>query len=227
MTTRSATSAAVLALLALFGLGALALPPALSAQEPPDTPEEPFFDREVRFGFRLGAFDMLNSADSYDAVYGDPLPLVGGQVEWRFRPRFLFGLSASYGEVDGERAFPSDPPIPLGIDTTLTYLPVHVTTSWRLDRPEERAGEWALWLGAGPTFLKWEDDSGLGETVDGTELGGHVALSLRRLGEGWIFGGELLWSTVPNAAGEGAFTKLYDEDDMGGASLTFLALRRF
>lgn len=221
--------ATVLAVL-LLSLGALALPPALAAQgEPTEStaPGEPFFEREVRFGFRLGAFDMLNSADSYDAVYGDPLPLVGGQFEWRFRPRFLFGLSASYGEVDGERVFPADPPVPLGIDTTLTYIPVHVTTSWRLDRPEERAGEWALWLGAGPTFLKWDDDSGLGETADGTELGGHVALSLRRLGEGWIFGGELLWSTIPNAAGEGGITELYDEDDMGGASLTFLALKRF
>lgn len=214
------------ALAAVLVVGALVLPPA-AAQAPPAEAGEPSFAREMRAGFRFGAFDMLNSSDSYDAVYGDPLPLPGVQVEWLLRPRLLFGVSASYGEVDGERVFPSDPPVSLGIDTTLTYLPVHVTTSWRADRPAGRDGEWAFWIGAGPTFLKWEDDGGLGETTDGTELGGHVAASLRRVGARWIFGGELLWSTVPNAAGEAGITKLYDEDDMGGASLTLLALRRF
>jgi hypothetical protein len=165
---------------------------------------------------------MVNSPDSYDAVFGDPMPLLGGQLEWQLRPRWLLVLTLDYGEVDGERVLPADPPIGTGIDETLTYIPLHLSAAWRADR----GGDWALHLGAGPSFLSWEDDAGI-SSADGTEVGGHLLVALQRLRPRWIFGGELRWSTFPDAVGDAGIAEFYGEDDLGGLSLHFVALRRF
>lgn len=179
-------------------------------------------DRELRAGFRLGAFEMVNSPDSYDAVYGDPMPLVGGHLEGRVWRRLFLEASLDFGQVDGERALPG-----LGIDTTLTYVPLHLAASWRLDRPD-RGGPWETRAGIGPSFLWWEDDGGI-SSADGTDVGANVVLSVLRLREHWLFGGELRWSTFPDAVGgSGAtVTNRFDEDDLGGLAVSFLALRRF
>ena len=209
---------AVAVLLALAAAG------AAGAQPPPEPVAEERPSRELRAGLRLGAFEMVNSPDSYDAVFGEPMPLLGAQLEWQLRPRWLLVLALDYGEVDGERVLPADAPIGTGIEETLTYVPLHLSAAWRADR----GGDWALHLGAGPSLLSWEDDAGI-SSADGTEVGGHLLVSLQRLRPRWILGGELRWSTFPDAVegGRATVTELYGEDDLGGLSLHFLALRRF
>lgn len=182
-------------------------------------------------GVRGGLFDMTNSADAYDAVYGDLMPRIGGQLEldrWR---RLRFALTLDYGQVDGERVLLTDPPRGSGVDAELTMLPVHLTAAWRL-RPFSR---WDWYLGAGPSLLDWEDESA-GESSSGTDFGGSVVLGLRRQPRapavgarplGWQLGGELRWSTFPDALPDGGVAGFFDEDDPGGLSLTFVALRRF
>jgi hypothetical protein len=177
---------------------------------------------DLRLGFRLGAFEMVNSPDSYDAVYGDPMPLLGVHLEGRVWRRLFLQASLDYGQVDGERVLPG-----VGIDTTLTYIPLHTAASWRLDRPDQ-GGPWEIRAGLGPSFLSWEDDGGVA-SADGTEVGGNVVLSVLRLGQRWHFGGEVRWSTFPDAVGGDGptVTNLFDEDDLGGLSVSFLALRGF
>ena len=211
------TFAAAAVLIALVAAG----PAAAQPPEPPSGERPP---RELRAGLRLGAFEMINSPDSYDAAFGDPIPLLGGHLEWQVLPRWLLVLTLDYGQVDGERVLPADPPIRTGIDETLTYIPLHLSAAWRLDR----GGDWALHLGGGPSLLSWEDDAGI-SSADGTEVGGHFLVSLRRLRPRWIFGGELRWSTFPDAVEDGGatLTEFYDEDDLGGLSLHLVALRRF
>jgi hypothetical protein len=183
--------------------------------------------RDFRLGFRLGAFEMVNSPDSYDAVYGDPMPLLGVHLEGRVWRRLFLQASLDYGQVDGERVLPSDPPRGTGIDTTLTYIPLHTAASWRLTGPAD-AGRWEVRAGLGPSFLSWEDDGGVA-SADGTEVGGNVVLSVLRLGQRWHFGGEVRWSTFPDAVGGDGptVTNFFDEDDLGGLSVSFLALRGF
>lgn len=206
MTKTNLTAAAVL-------LAAFAAPAAAPAQDG---------DRDLRLGFRLGAFEMVNSPDSYDAIYGDPMPLLGVHLEGRVWRRLFLQASLDYGQVDGERAFPA-----LGLDTTLTYIPLHTAASWRLTGPAE-AGRWEVRAGLGPSFLSWEDDGGVA-SADGTEVGGNAVLSILRLGRRWHFGGEVRWSTFPDAVGGDGptVTNLFDEDDLGGLSVSFLALRGF
>ncbi len=207
---------------------ALLLPAALpaAAQEPAPV-QEPAVAQEAAppppavwsGGFRLGLFDMVNSADSYDAVYGDPMPQVGGQLE-RTRGRLRFALSLDYGIVEGERVFlTSGGPRGIGVDDELTYLPLHLTAAWRFN-PQAR---WEWSAGLGPSFLSWSTDR-----VSGSGVGGSAMLGLRRQGARWDLGGEARWSTFPGAVDtDRGVTAFYDEDDPGGIALTFLALRHF
>lgn len=207
------TTATAAVLLCLLAPGAAPAQPNADRERPP---------REMRAGGRLGAFEMINSSDTYDTAFGDPMPMLGAQVEWEVLPRLLLALSLDYGRVTGERMHLSDPPRGTGIGTELTYVPVHLTAAWRADR----GGDWAVHLGAGPSWLSWDFDGGI-QSSDGTEVGGHLLASLRRLHERWIFGGELRWSTFGDAVGDAELSKFYGDDDAGGLALHFLALRRF
>jgi len=179
-------------------------------------------------GLRLGAFDMINSADSYDAVYGEAVPMLGvaGEVQWR---RLRLALTLDYGTVGGERVLlTGGSPRGTGVDQDLTLTPLHLTALWRFN-PNSR---WQWAAGLGPSFLIWEDE-GPGVSNDGSDVGGSMALSLRRTPgglntPGWEWGGELRWSTFPGALpDEAGVTAFYDEDDPGGIALTVSAVRRF
>jgi hypothetical protein len=175
------------------------------------------------FGLRLGVFDMTNAPDSYDAVYGDPMPQAGVQLERDWR-RWRLALSADYGQVDGERALPTDPPLPTGIEETLTLTPVHLTAAYRF-RPQAR---WDVYAGLGPSLLSWKDETDFA-SESGSEVGGSALVGLRRQarGRGWEWGGELRWSSFPGALPDAGFAGLFGEDDPGGLALTLVAARGF
>ncbi|MFP3941579.1 MAG: hypothetical protein ACLF0P_14875 [Thermoanaerobaculia bacterium] len=231
-----ASAAPALALL-LGVAGTLAAPGPAPAQDPgtpPDTQRETgeavqeidgMEDRRLLWGVRLGGFEMINAEDSYDAVFDDPMPMLGVQLDWRWRQRWVLEATLDYGEVDGERVLLADPPVGTGVDETLTYVPVHLTASWSFYHFDP----WELRAGAGPSLLWWEDESG-GELAgvdasdDGTELGANAALSLRRAFTAWTLGGELRWSTFPDAVGDAGVTEFFDEDDPGGVSVHVIAL---
>lgn len=211
--------AAALAVLAL--LAVLAAPPA-AAQDDARAAERP--PTEWSWGLRGGLFEMTNSADSYDAVFGDPMPRLGLQLEADWGARWRFAASVDYGLVEGERVLLTDPPIGTGVDEELTMIPLHLTLAYRF-RP---AAAWDLYAGLGPSLLDWTDETDFDEE-GGTDPGGSVVLGLRRQPREarWRFGGELRWSTFPGAFPDAGAAGFFDEDDPGGLSLTFLALRRF
>jgi hypothetical protein len=179
-------------------------------------------------GFRLGAFDMTNSADSYDAVYGDPAILAGASLETQWR-RLRLGLTFDYGTVDGERVLlTSGGPRGTGVGQDLTLAPLHLTLAWRFNP----ASRWQWSAGLGPSWLYWKDEGG-GFSNDGSDLGGSAVVELRRSrpglnAAGWEWAGELRWSTFPGALpDDGGVTAFYGEDDPGGLAVTFSALRRW
>lgn len=207
---------------------ALALPLALAAPAAAQPPAAPAKTPAAwSLGLRLGAFEMTNSADSYDAVYGDPLPFAGlaGEVEWR---RLRLALSLDYGTLGGERVLlTGGSPRRTGVAQDLTLMPLHLTAFWRFN-PGAR---WEWSAGLGPSLLSWEDE-GPGASNDGTDAGGSAALALRRTPggrvAGWSWGGELRWSTFPGALPtDGGVTAFYDEDDPGGLAVTVTGTRRF
>jgi hypothetical protein len=100
------------------------------------------------------------------------------------------------------------------VATELAYAPLHLTLGAVL-RPRR---PWQLRLGAGPTLLDWRDASA-GERQGGTDVGWHVAAGLRRGLPRFSLGGELRFSSIPGAVGEGGVTQFFGEDDLGGLEL--------
>lgn len=209
---------ALLATLAVLAIAVVPLPGGTAlAQEAVAGPPAPSWGG----GFRLGLFDMTNAADSYDEIYGDPMPRVGFQVE-RQRGHLRYSLSLDYGTVDGERVLLGTG-IGSGIDDELTMIPVHLTAAWRFN--PRAVWEWSA--GLGPSFLSWEND-GVTTSESGSDFGGSAVVALRRQGRQWDFAGELRWSTFPGALDDlGGVVSFFDEDDPGGTSLTLAAIRRF
>ena len=161
---------------------------------------------------------MINAHRSYDAVFGSPMPQVGLGVEWKLANHWVLGANADYGQVDGEQVLITDnSTISTGVGVTLTYIPVRATAGFVLD-PE---GSWRWRFGAGPAWVSWKDDSRGGSS--GNALGAHLLVGLRHPSRHVTWGADLDWSTIPNAVGDGGVTKFYNEDDVGGLTLTLIA----
>jgi hypothetical protein len=206
----------------------------LAAQEPEEDLAAPAPRTRWGLGARGGLFEMTNSPDAYDAVFGEPMPSVGAQLELDRLPRWRFAATLDYGQVEGERVLLTDPPRGTGVEEELRMIPLHVTAAWRL-RPLSR---WDWYLGAGPSLLDWENE-GAGTSNGSTDTGGSVVLGLRRQREpdlepgtidvdggprGWRWGGELRWSTFPDALPDTGVSGFFGEDDPGGVTLTFVAM---
>lgn len=221
--TRTPLAPVLLAL--VLGVPAAAGPAEAQTGDPqagePETAAPPAPPPVWRLGLRLGAFDMTQSSDSYDAVYGDTMLQYGVALEVELRRRWLVELTWDNGEVDGEQVLPSRPPLPTGVDTTLTYRPLALTGAYVLT-PDSR---WRWHLGAGVTLLDFSDE-GLTRRSDGSETGYHAVAGVRRPLRRWTAGGELRYSTIPDAVGDVGITELFGEDDLGGIALHFVALYR-
>lgn len=222
---RDRVAAVVLAVLCAAAAG-LAAPAAAQPHSDPaaELPAEPPPPTTWAWGLRAGLFDMVNARNAYDAVFGEPMPQVGVQVEADWRRHWRFAASVDLGRVDGERVFLTNPPRGTGIDEELRLVPLHLTAAWRF-RPRET---WDVYAGLGPSFLSWKDETDFG-SESGSDLGGSAVAGVRRQPPAarWRFGGELRWSTFPGALPDGGVARFFEEDDPGGLSLTVLALRGF
>lgn len=202
-------------------------------QEPPD---DYWLDQEnagstltapVHFdiGVRAVSLQEVNASDSYDAVFdGDAMTQVGIQLELLIRESFLIALVYETGEVDGNRVLSVDPPIstctlPGGcIEETLTLSPIHLTFGWMFAPESQIHG----FVGVGPTLLDWEDESGpLSESGNDTGYHGVAGLRWSTPNHRFTVGGELRYSSVPDAVGEEGITgpEFFDEDDLGGTTI--------
>lgn len=201
-------------------------------QEPPDDywlgPENDGDAASVPVHFDLGvrvvSLQEVNASDSYDAVFdGDAMTQFGVQFELQIRRHFLIALVYETGEVDGHRVLPSDPPIPTGIEETLTLSPIHLTAGWVFAPESQMHG----FVGVGPTLLDWEDESGP-DSESGSDTGYHGVAGLRwsTLNHRFTVGGELRYSSVPDAVGEAGITEHFDEDDLGGTTIGLSLLWR-
>lgn len=173
----------------------------------------------------FGDVGLINfaAADTFDAVFGtSSAPLFGGGGEVVLASGVFAQVRASRVQRDGERVFVFENEVfPLGIDTTVRITPVEVTGGYRFNRWRQvvpYAGAGLGWHRYEETSAFADDEENLRETHRGYHLLGGAEVRIAR----WFgVGGEIQWTTVPDALGQdpNGASAAFDETNLGGVSL--------
>lgn len=172
-------------------------------------------DGRFSLGLRGGIFDPSGSPDTFDAVYGgDTMTQFGIDFRARLGRSWRAHLAVDHGNLDGELVIVTPTgPVGTGAETQLTLTPVHLS----IERVFRAGQPFSLYLGAGPTYLDWEDDNDF-EATSGSDLGYHAVFGAEHSFHRAAVGGEVRYSTIPDAIGEGGASQFFGEDDLGGIS---------
>ena len=215
MTRHSATAAV---LIALFG----GMSPVAAQQPARGRPQAAARAFEIGGYGTVGRLN-LTAADTFEAVLGKHAgPILGGGITIGLP---LGGLYVEAGawrfKEDGQRVFLAGGQVfELGVPLTVTLTPIEVTAGWRF---RQRGARIVPYAGAGITSTRYREAAGFagaGDDVDerfsGYHFIGGVQLKIRR----WLgFGGEVVWTTTPDALGTGGVSRAFGDDDLGGTSV--------
>ena len=209
-----------LAVAVIVFLGASA-PAVSSAQVRPSTPSA---GRElgVRGFAEFGGLSFAAS-ESFEAVLGSKSGTIfggGGEV---VLPQGIFAsVRVSRFQKNGERVFVfENETFPLGIETTIRVTPIELTGGYRFGNTGSRV---VPYIGAGVGWHRYEetsdfaeDDENVDERHNGYHLLGGAEFRLVR----WFgVGGEVQWTTVPDALGQdpNGVSAAFDETNLGGVA---------
>ena len=170
-----------------------------------------------------GYLDLTNARKSAQAVFDGTAGgfTGGGALRYSFARGFFLSAGARFFERTGERVFvesATGPVFRLGHPLKVRMVPAYALLGYRLERRRGLPLVPYIALGGGVTSYKEESNiGGLVEgVVDQTKGAGYGVLGLE-YGRGVLrFGVEMMYSTVPNAAGVGGVADIYGEDDIGG-----------
>lgn len=177
----------------------------------------------------MGGYAMVGqftfaASDSFDAILGTHSgTIVGGGATVGLPWGGLFlDIGAWLYSADGERVLVLDGQVyPLGIPVDVKAVPLEISAGWKFRL--RRMPKLIPYAAAGYTSMGYKETSsfaGRGEDVDerfgGYHLRGGAEFKLRR----WLgVAGEVAWTTVPDALGEGGVSKAFNDDNLGGTSL--------
>jgi len=128
---------------------------------------------------------------------------------WRFRQ-------------SGERVFigPNDELFRLGIPVQVTITPVEVTAGYRFTRILRRLVPYA---GVGYSSYSYKETSEFNDAAENVNerFGGfHVQAGAEYQPFAWLaVGGEVSWSSIADALGEGGVSDAFGENNLGGTSV--------
>jgi hypothetical protein len=173
-------------------------------------------------GYGMAGAMIFTASQSFEAVLDtDRGGIFGGGLRLVIPGGPYLDVGAWRFSKDGERAFISDAGavFPLGIPLTVTMTPLEITGGWRFPGLLGRVTPYA---GGGFTSLRYEETSefaGDGENVserfNGYHFTGGADVRLAR----WVaIGGDVTWTSVGDAIGEGGVSQAFEEDDLGGTS---------
>jgi hypothetical protein len=171
-----------------------------------------------------GMFGGMNfsAAESFDAVFGSSSGAIfGGGAEVGLPVGGLyFGVGAWRYSRDGERVFVSGSDVfPLGIPLSVEITPIELTAGWRFKQISSRV---IPYVGAGWSSFAYKEASDFadaGENVDERFNGFHILGGVEFKAARWLgIGGEIAFSSVPDALGVSGVSAAFDEDNLGGTS---------
>ncbi len=182
----------------------------------------------------LAGFQSFSATDSFKAVLDSSSgPVFGGGAGLLFGRNLFLDVMVSRFSADGSRVFVTEggEVFDLGIDTTVTVLPVDVSIGWRFaGRPRLGASGRPVFrpvpfAGGGFGFQRYRETAEFadaGDDVDETHgsyhaLGGLEVPFNSHLG----ITTDVLYRWVPDAIGQGGVSAVYDDTDLGGLQVRF------
>lgn len=161
---------------------------------------------------------------SAQAVFGGSSGglVLGGGAGADLGSRFFLSGRVRWFEKDGERVFVADenaPVFPLGHPLTLRLVPVDLSFGYRFP-PLGAFGPYAG-AGAGAVFYREKSTvAGVEESDSRTRASGHVLAGVAWGRSRVRFAAEVGYSFAPGAVGLAGVSKVYDESDIGGFTVT-------
>jgi opacity protein-like surface antigen len=164
----------------------------------------------------------FTASKSFEAVLGTRSGvLFGGGAEVLVGHNLFVSVGVSRFQKDGERvAVANGQAFPIGIDTTISIVPIEVSAGWRFANPRRTV---IPYVGGGIGWHRYKETSEFATTDEDAQftktgfqlLGGAEWRASRWLG----VAGEAAWMSVPNAFGGGTTSAAaaFGEDDLGGA----------
>jgi opacity protein-like surface antigen len=204
-------ASAALITAALWPSSGLAQPPQSTA--PPSLAVRGFAD--------LGGFSFA-AAESFEAVLGSRSGAIfGGGGEVVLPQGIVAGLRVSRFQKTGERVFVfENETFPLGIPATIRITPIEILGGYRFGSTSRVVP----YVGGGVGWHRYEetsdfatDEENVNETHTGYHLLGGAEFRLLR----WFgVGGEVQWTTVPDALGQdpNGVSAAFDETNLGGVA---------
>ena len=201
------------------GTLALAAPAAHAQGRTPAPAAEPAV--RVR-GFVEAGARTFTASQSFEAVLGSKSGVVFGAGAEVLAGRNLFvSFGVSRFQKDGERVVVADgEAFPIGIDTTISVVPIEVSAGWRFADPRRTV---TPYLGGGVSWHRYKETSEFAtadEDVEMTKPGFQLLGGAEWRASRWLgIAGEAAWMMVPNAFEGGATSAAaaFGEDDLGGA----------
>ncbi|MBA3269316.1 MAG: hypothetical protein H0T71_02315 [Acidobacteria bacterium] len=174
----------------------------------------------VRGFATLGSL-TFQAKESFETVLGSASGVVfggGGQV---LLPWDIYvEVAASRFRQQGERVFvgPNDEVFRLGIPVEVTVMPLELTGGFRY-RKWRRAVPYG---GIGYSFYRYRETSEFAdrsENVNDGFGGFHLVGGAEIQPKRWLaVGGEVSWSSIPDALGDGGVSAAFDEHNLGGST---------
>ena len=209
--------------IAVLACGTLAMLPSAAAAQARAPVRRPAPEPTVRVrAFAEVGARTFTASKSFEAVLGTRSGvLFGGGAEVLVGRNLFVSVGVSRFQKDGERvAVANGQAFPIGIDTTISIVPIEVSAGWRFANPRRTV---IPYLGGGISWHRYKETSEFATTDEDAQftktgfqlLGGAEWRSSRWLG----VAGEAAWMSVPNAFGGGATSAAaaFGEDDLGGA----------
>ena len=174
-------------------------------------------------GFGMAGVTLFTASETFEAVLDTSRgPIFGGGLRLTIPRGPYLEVGAWRFEKDGQRAFVGvgGEVFPLGVPMTVTMTPLEITGGWRVRGLLGRRV--TPHLGAGYTSMRYEETSefaddaeNVAERFNGFHLTGGAEVRLGR----WVaLTGDVVWTRIGDAVGDGGVSAVFEEDDLGGTS---------
>ncbi|MFN7975578.1 MAG: outer membrane beta-barrel protein [Acidobacteriota bacterium] len=177
---------------------------------------------EASLDGRLSYFKPTNSPDTFDANFGggEKITLgVGGT--WKWDKGLFVQACLDYYSESGEKVYVGGGSTQgTGFGTDIKIIPITATGGWTF----LKKAAVSPYVGAGVGYYLVDVTDGDADNVFGYHiLGGVEFLKKRSFG----MAAEVRLSWAPSALGHGGTSQLFNEDDVGGLTITVKGLWRY